>query len=45
MNENSPITVRFKNEKAQTFNFPLAIILTSSNKVNIYIYSEPKLEK
>lgn len=43
--ENTPIIIRSKGQKPQTFNFPLAIILNNENKVNIYTYIQPNLEK
>lgn len=36
--ENTPITIRLKNQKPVIFSFPLAIILTNGGKVNIYTY-------
>lgn len=36
--ENSPIIVRPVGQKPLSFNFPLAIIITSGNTVNIYTY-------
>lgn len=39
--ENYPIVVMPPNQKPLTFNFPLAIIMTSENKVNIYTYIQP----
>lgn len=40
LTENSPIIVRpaAAGQKPQTFKFPLAIIVTRENKVNIYTY-------
>lgn len=38
--ENYPITVRVKNQKPIEFNFPIAIISTQENRVNIYTYSQ-----
>ena len=35
--ENQPIVIR--TEKSLTFQFPLAIILTTKNNVNIYTYA------
>ena len=43
--ENSPITVRVKGQKALTFKFPLAIMNVSENKVDIYTYVQPQLDK
>lgn len=37
MVENSKVVVRPVKEKEAAFNFPLAIIINSSNKVNIYV--------
>ncbi len=42
--ENSPIIVR-TGQKPLTFKFPLAIIITTENKVNIYTYIQPETEK
>lgn len=39
--ENSPIVVRIPNQKPQIFKFPLAIIMTRENQVNIYTYLVP----
>ncbi|OGE64833.1 hypothetical protein A3I48_04455 [Candidatus Daviesbacteria bacterium RIFCSPLOWO2_02_FULL_36_7] len=36
--ENEPIVVRTLDQKPLIFKFPLAIILTTENKVNIYTY-------
>lgn len=41
--ENSPIIIRLKDQKRLVFKFPLAIVLTINNKVNIYTYLEAKL--
>lgn len=43
--ENSPITVRIKGQKPQTFKFPIAIMHVQENKVDIYTYIQPSLEK
>lgn len=43
--ENTPIVVRAAGQKPQTFNFPRAIIMATENKVNIYTYIQPELEK
>lgn len=43
--ENSPITIRLKGQKPLTFQFPLAIIYTTSNQVNIYTYIQPEAAK
>lgn len=52
--ENSPIIVRAVGpasptqrgeQKPLTFKFPLAIIITTENKVNIYTYIQPETEK
>jgi len=40
--ENSPIVVKAPNQKPLTFKFPLAIIMTAENKVNIYTYIQPQ---
>ncbi len=42
MVENSPIVVRNRGQKDLVFNFPLAIILTRENKVDIYTYIQPQ---
>lgn len=39
--ENQPIVIRIKNQKPQTFKFPIAIIHTRENKVDIYTYIQP----
>lgn len=39
--ENTPIVIRTPNQKPLTFNFPLAIMLVTENKVNIYTYIQP----
>ncbi|MBI4039187.1 hypothetical protein HY384_04515 [Candidatus Daviesbacteria bacterium] len=43
--ENSPIVVRISGQKPLVFKFPLAIIFATENKVNIYTYIQPNLEK
>ena len=43
--ENQPIVVRINKQKPITFQFPLAIIYTASNQVNIYTYIQPQIEK
>ena len=43
--EDSPITVRIPNQKKATFRFPLAIMLVTENKVNIYTYIQPQIDK
>ncbi len=45
MIENFPITVRVPDQKPQVFTFPLAIMLVTDNKVSIYTYIQPDLEK
>lgn len=40
--ENQPITVHPSHGKPVVFTFPLAIVLTIKNKVDIYTYSQPK---
>ncbi|MBU1000614.1 hypothetical protein KKE78_04435 [Patescibacteria group bacterium] len=40
--ENTPIVIRTERQKPLTFKFPLAIILTRENKVDIYTYIQPK---
>ena len=39
--DNSPIVVRVTGRKPLVFKFPLAIILTRENKVDIYTYIQP----
>lgn len=43
--ENAPITIRANNQKPLVYKFPLAIILTKENKVDIYTYIQPTTEK
>ncbi len=43
--ENSPIVVRIPKQKPVIFKFPLAIIINTENKVNIYTYIQPQAEK
>ena len=43
--ENSPIIVNIAKQKPLRFLFPLAIILVTNNKVNIYTYIQPSLDK
>ncbi|OGE37325.1 hypothetical protein A3D79_00070 [Candidatus Daviesbacteria bacterium RIFCSPHIGHO2_02_FULL_39_8] len=38
--ENKPIIIRVADKLPLTFTFPIAIIYTSSNRVNIYTYSQ-----
>ncbi len=38
--ENSAIEIKVDKQKRLTFAFPLAIILTRENKVNIYTYAQ-----
>lgn len=40
--ENSPIIIRVQGQKPQTFKFPIAIIYTTRNVVNIYTYIQPQ---
>ena len=40
--ENQPIVIRVQNLKPQTFRFPIAIIHTQENKVDIYTYIQPQ---
>ena len=42
---NSPIVVRPAGQKPLVFKFPLAIILTRENKVDIYTYIQPQTDK
>lgn len=39
--ENFPIVVRIPGQKPRAFKFPLAIIMNTENKVNIYTYIQP----
>lgn len=41
--ENSPIVIRTRGQKPLTFQFPLAIIYTTLNTVNIYTYLQPQI--
>lgn len=41
MVEKAPIVVRVKGQKDQKFDFPMAIILTTDNKVDIFTYIQP----
>lgn len=43
--ENAPIIVRIKGQKPLSFKYPLAIILTKDNKVDIYTYIQPQLDQ
>lgn len=43
--EKEPIEVRIKGQKSKRFNLPLAIIFATENKVNIYTYIQPNLDK
>ena len=45
MVENSPIIVRLGKDKPLMFTFPLAIIITTQDNVNIYTYIQPSLDK
>jgi len=38
--ENKPITIRVPNQPDLTYKFPLAIIFTTNNMVNIYTYPQ-----
>lgn len=40
--ENEPIVVRVLEQKPLAFKFPLAIIMATENKVNIYTYIQPQ---
>ena len=42
LTENAPIVVRLPKQKPLIFKFPLAIIMTAENKVNIYTYIQPE---
>lgn len=39
--ENEPILIRLKGKKPLSFKFPIAIIYTTANQVNIYTYIQP----
>ncbi len=41
MVEKTPIVVRVKGAKDQKFDFPMAIIITTENRVDIYTYIQP----
>ena len=41
MIEKAPIYVRIKGQKTQKFDFQMAIILATENKVDIYTYIQP----
>ena len=43
--ENYPITIRIQNQKPAVFKFPVAIISTQENKVNIYTYAQPQISR
>lgn len=43
--ENSPIIIRLGGQKPLSFQFPLAIILTTENKVDIYTYIQLQTDK
>ncbi|MDD5416248.1 MAG: hypothetical protein PHE48_04580 [Candidatus Daviesbacteria bacterium] len=43
--ENSPIVIRQAEQKPLVFKFPLAIIITRENKVDIYTYIQPRADK
>lgn len=43
--EGNPIIVRTPDKKSLSFNLPLAIIFTRENKVNIYTYIQPQVNK
>jgi len=45
MVEKQSIIVRIKGQKAQKFDFPMAIIMAADNKVDIYTYIQPQLYK
>ena len=38
MIENTPIVIRIEGQKPLIFNFPMAILVTHENKVDIYTY-------
>ena len=40
--ENQPIVVRIPRQKPLIFKFPLAIMMVTENKVNIYTYIQPQ---
>ncbi len=41
MVEKAPIIVRIHKQKDQKFDFPMAIIMTTDNKVDIFTYIQP----
>lgn len=43
--EGEPIIIRKKGEKIKEFKFPISIIFTTKNKVNIYTYIQPHVNK
>ena len=43
--ENSPILVRIPKQKPVIYKFPLSILLVRENKVDIYTYIQPQVEK
>ncbi|OGG07722.1 hypothetical protein A2872_02040 [Candidatus Gottesmanbacteria bacterium RIFCSPHIGHO2_01_FULL_42_12] len=43
--ENKPIIIRMANKEKQTFTFPLAIMSTTNNQVNIYTNIDIQLVK
>lgn len=45
MVEKTPITIRIINQKPLIYNFPMSIILATENKVSIFTYAQPNLEK
>lgn len=45
MLENAPITIRVKGQKSAVFKFHLSIMFVTDNKVNIYTYIQPSLDK
>ncbi len=43
--EKVPIYIRIKGQKALKFDFPMAVIMTTENKVDIYTYIQPSFNK
>lgn len=43
MVEKSSIYIRTKGQKQQKFDFPMAIIMVTDNKVDIYTYIQPNI--
>lgn len=43
--EGNPIIVRTPDKKSFTFKLPFAILFTRENKINIYTYIQPQVDK